>query len=272
MKIIKRWKQHGFLIVNRKRDGKRELLNREQISWLTDAQTLEEMSHLSLRKRAMLVQERLQLQSFSYRTLRHYYHRYGIKYKRPDYSYWKSRAENQDLLWTQYNYVREMVDYMQKGVYNEIIYIDETTFNLWQRVSKCWLKPGMKLSMLKFRGPSITVIGAISKERGLIHYELFDDSKNADRFGHFLIGLKNKCKWSGRVAVVQDNLRIHHANAIQNIYDNLFHKIMLPTYSCALNPIETFWSLLKRRWRQNIFHVTEYLAQQQQQGIRNKSI
>jgi hypothetical protein len=87
----------------------------------------------------------------------------------------------------------------------------------------------MKLSMLKFRGHSITLIGAISLERGLIHYEIFDDSNNADRFDHFLIGLKNKCQFK-HVAVVQDNLRIHYANAVQGIYHMNFVRHMLPTY------------------------------------------
>ena len=101
--------------------------------------------------------------------------------------------------------------------YEEIIYIDETTFNLWQRVSKCWLQPGMKLSMLKFRGHSIILMGAISLERGLIHYEIFDESNNADRFGQFLTGLKNKCQ-NRLVAMVQDNLRIHYSKALQETY------------------------------------------------------
>ena len=35
---------------------------------------------------------------------------------------------------------------------------------------------------------------------------------------------------------------------------------MLPTYSCQLNPIETYWSLLKRKWRQNMYQITEELA------------
>ena len=43
-----------------------------------------------------------------------------------------------------------------------MVYIDEAIFHLWQKVPKCWLRPGMKLSMHKNRGPSITVIGAIS--------------------------------------------------------------------------------------------------------------
>ena len=63
---------------------------------------------------------------------------------------------------SQMNYVRALADDMEKNSFEEIIYIDETTFNLWQRDSKCWLRPGMRLSMLKFRGHSITIIGEIS--------------------------------------------------------------------------------------------------------------
>ena len=37
------------------------------------------------------------------------------------------------------------------------------------KLAKCWLSACMKLSMIKERGPSITVIGAISEERGLVH-------------------------------------------------------------------------------------------------------
>jgi len=209
----------------------------------------------------LIVQERFQLASFSQQTLWRYYQKNGISFKRPNYTYWKTHHENEDLKWHQYNYVRDLADHMQRGTFTEIVYIDETTFNLWQRVSKCWLKPGMKLSSLKFRGHSITLIGAISEKRGLIHYEIFDDSNNADRYGHFLINLKLKCKWSGRVAVMQDNLRIHYAKKNEHIYDEFFHKYMLPTYSCVLNPIETLWSLIKRKWRQNLFHITDYLSQ-----------
>ena len=89
------------------------------------------MSHLSLRKRALMIQEKFNLDKFSYATLQNYYKRYGIKFKRPDYRYWKNPQEINELRCMQYNYVREMVDLMAKGTYHEIIYIDETTFNLW---------------------------------------------------------------------------------------------------------------------------------------------
>ena len=77
--------------------------------------------------------------------------------------------------------------------YDEIIYIDETTFNLWQKLSRCWVTTGMKLSLIKTRGPSITVIGAISKDRGLVHFEVFVESNNSKLFLNFMQALKIKC-------------------------------------------------------------------------------
>ena len=76
--------------------------------------------------------------------------------------------------------------------YDEIIYIDETTFNLWQKLSRCWVTTGMKLSLIKTRGPSITVIGAISKDRGLVHFEVFVESNKTNLFLNFMQALKNK--------------------------------------------------------------------------------
>jgi hypothetical protein len=114
-------------------------------------------------------------------------------YKRPDYKFWKSNAENQGLKQHQLEFVQTLGSYIQQKAYDEVLYVDETTFNMWQKTSKCWLSPGMKLHLLKKRGPSITVIGAISQERGLVHLELLDESNNASHFQHFLISLKNKC-------------------------------------------------------------------------------
>lgn len=119
----------------------------------------------------------------------------------------------------------------------------------------------MKLRMLKFRGHSITIIGAISQERGLVHYEVFPDSNNSERFGNFLRALKMKCEGK-KVVVVQDNLRIHHARVLHEIYNENFHRIMLPTYSSELNPIEMLWSVVKRKWTQGLFQITEQLTRE----------
>lgn len=118
-------------------------------------------------------------------------------------------------------------------------------------MNRCWVKPGMKLNLITNRGPSITVIGGISIERGLVHYHIIDESNNANHFEDFLIGLKNKCE-NKRVLLILDNLKIHYAKKLNVIYTKDFKVMFLPPYSSQLNPIERLWSLLKKKWTHNL--------------------
>ena len=119
-------------------------------------------------------------------TLRRYYIKYKVKYIRPNYTYWKSFAEKKSLKLKQVAFVEQLGTLIHDKYYDEILYIDETTFHLWQKLSRCWVTAGMKLSLIKSRGPSITVIGAISKERGLVHFEVFVENNNANIFLNFM--------------------------------------------------------------------------------------
>ena len=83
-------------------------------------------------------------------------------------------------------FVEQLGTLIHDKYYDEILYIDETTFHLWQKLSRCWVTEGMKLSLIKSRGPSITVIGAISQERGLVHFEVFVENNNANIFLNFM--------------------------------------------------------------------------------------
>ncbi len=62
-----------------------------------------------------------------------------------------------------------------------------------------------------------------------------------------MIRLKNKCE-GRRVLIVLDNLRIHYSKKLDDVYDENFKEMFLPTYSSELNPIERLWSIIKRKW------------------------
>lgn len=153
--------------------------------------------------------------------------------------------------------------------YDEILYIDETTFHLWQKLSRCWVTAGMKLSLIKNRGPSITVIGAISKERGLVHFEVFVENNNSNVFLNFMKALKTKCL-DRRVVVVLDNLRIHHSKKLNEVYDKRFKELFLPTYSSELNPIERLWSIVKRKWTQNLHIFCDEISEALTKKVKKK--
>ena len=64
---------------------------------MTSKEILEGMSHLSLKKRADIIRNKFGLPLFGHVTLRKYYLKHGIKFKRPDYKYWKTLAEQKQL-------------------------------------------------------------------------------------------------------------------------------------------------------------------------------
>ena len=129
----------------------------------------------------------------------------------------------------------------------------------------------MKLPMQKSRGPSLTVIGAISETRGLVHHSCFAASNTSDTFFNFLNDLKKKCPQ--RTVVVLDNLKIHHSKKLEAIYAPDFKEMLLPPYSSELNPIERLWSVLKRKWTagQSVF-AEEVNANGQNKDVIQHSI
>ena len=46
-----------------------------------------------------------------------------------------------------------------------------------------------------------------------------------------------------------DNLRAHKASVMNTEWSPGFERLFLPPYSCALNPIERLWSVIKNEWR-----------------------
>lgn len=83
----------------------------------------------------------------------------------------------------------------------EVLYIDETTFHLWMPSSRCWVTRDMALTLPTERGRSITLIGALSPKRGLVHYSIFEGSNNSETFLYFIQHLKLKCRNEPAVVV-----------------------------------------------------------------------
>ena len=170
----------------------------------------------------------------------------GIKFRRPHYDYAQKARKADDIQMQQQVFSRKLGTVMVEDE-REIIYIDESTFNLWQYPTRAWLAKGMGITLAETRGKSITIIGAISEDRGLVHYDLIVGSNNAETFSKFLLALKSKCP--APAVVVLDNLAVHKAKDVVAIYDRRFKELLLPPYSCTLNPIERLWSRIKTEWR-----------------------
>jgi len=86
--IIRRWRQRGFIIrSDLDRRGRKRMLTWQQINYLKNPKVLQEWSHLSLTERAARMREKFDLPRFSANTLRDYYHRAKVKYRKPQFIY-----------------------------------------------------------------------------------------------------------------------------------------------------------------------------------------
>ena len=92
-----------------------------------------------------MIRQKLQKPTFIEHILKSYYNLNGVNLKRADNRYWKSLAEEDELRQKQLEFAEELGTIIVQRVYQEIVYIDETTFHLWQKMSKAWVRPGMKL-------------------------------------------------------------------------------------------------------------------------------
>ena len=81
--------------------------------------------------------------------MRRYYLKYQVKFKRPDYKYYRTIAENDELKEKQMVFVKHLATAMLEKAYDEILYMDETSVHMWHRAARCWVKPGMKMTMIR---------------------------------------------------------------------------------------------------------------------------
>ena len=53
----------------------------------------------------------------------------------------------------------------------------------------------------------------------------------------------------GEAHVYMDNYSVHHSKQVREFFNDRIQQRFLPAYSCALNPIEKLWMLVKGQWR-----------------------
>ena len=102
---------------------------------------------------------------------------------------------------------------------------------------------------------SVKLIGVLNYETGHVYVQE-EERYTADIFLEFL---KNVLKQypTGKLVIILDNARIHHAKLIQPFLDehkNRLKLVFLPPYSPELNLIEGLWKWLKKSVIHNVFY------------------
>jgi len=152
------------------------------------------------------------------------------------------------------NYLISLNEHIQGG--KDVIWIDETNFNLFCRRLRGWSRKGTRAVQDRpsARGPNLHVIGAISCE-GIVRISKHRGAFKAETcnawIADLLVTWRNRGKDIRNLVIVCDNAPCHSriATSLNNTGAQL---LRLGPYSPPLNPIETVWSSLKSGVRRKL--------------------
>jgi hypothetical protein len=105
---------------------------------MINPKVLQEMRHLGLYQRAAVLKQHWQMESLSHMTVSNYYRRLGVTFKKPQIVYYNKKQKEREIGDLQQDYCKKIVKKMMHDPGLEIIYVDETSFNLWQSPSRVW--------------------------------------------------------------------------------------------------------------------------------------
>lgn len=132
-----------------------------------------------------------------------------------------------------------------------IIFIDETGFNLHMKRGRGWSKKGTRAVIIQQanRGANISVLAAFSPVNGFIKHVEKMGAIHSDDYEKFVADLLKEVRFRHRShTIIHDNARIHREKQLNDILhgQTLQHEIkFLPPYSPQLNPIETGFHIWK---------------------------
>lgn len=125
----------------------------------------------------------------------------------------------------------------------------------YQAIQKTWFLKGKQRIIPTFgKHEGVKLLGILNYETGHIYCEEHE-KYDAEVFLKFLKNVLVIYK-QGKIVMILDNSRIHHAKLIQPFLEENAHRlelVFLPTYSPKLNLIEGLWLWLKSEIINNVF-------------------
>ncbi|KYH29048.1 hypothetical protein CLTEP_27340 [Clostridium tepidiprofundi DSM 19306] len=148
---------------------------------------------------------------------------------------------------------------LKKLLNNEIDHIlfqDESIIRDYQALKSTWFEKGHQRIIPTYgKHQGVKLIGTLNYETGEI-FCIERKCYDAKVFLEFLNMVVNKYP-TGKIAIVLDNARIHHAKLLEDFLNenaNRVELIFLPPYSPNLNLIEGLWKWLKEKVVYNVFY------------------
>lgn len=148
--------------------------------------------------------------------------------------------------------VKELKKEIQSSDSNNVISIDESSFDTNLRKIKGWNVKGKKVikECKDSQRKRLTLILGISKNN-ITGYKLIDGSANKISFEDFLTkDILSKIGNEKSHKLLLDNARIHHALNIKTLVSNTKHKLVYNVpYNPETNPIEFIFGIIKQKMR-----------------------
>lgn len=125
----------------------------------------------------------------------------------------------------------------------------------YQAVQKTWFIKGQQRIIPTYGDhKGVKLIGSLNYETGHVHC-IHEEKYDVNAFLEFLKDIL-KLYPTGKIVMILDNARIHHAKMIQPFLlenNNRLQLEFLPPYSPELNLIEGLWKWLKSEIINNVF-------------------
>ena len=132
---------------------------------------------------------------------------------------------------------------------------DESMIRDYQAISKTWFPVGQQRIIPTYgKHCGAKLVGILNYETGAVYVEEHE-KYDAEIFLGFLKNILIEYP-KGKIVIILDNARIHHAKLLQNFLEenrNRLSLMFLPPYSPNLNMIEELWGWLKESVINNAF-------------------
>ena len=145
---------------------------------------------------------------------------------------------------------------MIRGEIDHLLFQDESSIRDYQSLVNNWFPKGKQRIIPTYgNNKSIKLIGILNYETGHVYVQE-EERYTAEIFLKFLNNVLKEYP-TGKIVLILDNARIHHAKVIQpflNEHKNRLRLVFLPPYSPELNLIEGLWKWLKQSVIHNVFY------------------
>lgn len=125
----------------------------------------------------------------------------------------------------------------------------------YQAIGKTWFVRGEQRIVPTYgKHEGVKLVGVLNYETGEVYCEEHE-KYDAEVFLGFLKNVINRYA-TGKIVMILDNARIHHAKLLQPYLDSVKDRLklfFLPPYSPNLNIIEGLWKWLKSEVINNVF-------------------